>query len=147
VGQAPVPSLDAQVVESRRGSARRVAGFLFFSLFCVSAFLGSFVFFSLPVSVSHHKKAQKYQKKKKKKEQNHTKKNHKSDKKYQERSCLFECLGLDSYCMLYLFSRSFESSCLPSLSRLSCFALFCFFHRRGNAPPFNIFFFQIRFQI
>lgn len=51
VGQAPVPSLDAQVVESRRGHARRVAGFLF-SLFSVSAFSAASSFSSLSPSRS-----------------------------------------------------------------------------------------------
>ena len=60
VGQAPVPSLDAQVVESRRGPARRVAGFLFFlsSPSLVSLLLRGFLAF-LRLGLSSQKFLQK----------------------------------------------------------------------------------------
>jgi hypothetical protein len=57
VGQVPVPSLDAQVAESRRGLARLVAGSPFSSsLFPVSSFSAAVWFPSLSVSVLVTKK-------------------------------------------------------------------------------------------
>jgi hypothetical protein len=57
VGQMPVPSLDAQVAESRRGLARPVSGSPFScSLFAVSSFSATLWFPSLSISVLVTKK-------------------------------------------------------------------------------------------
>lgn len=61
VGQAAVPSLDAQVAESRRGLARLVTGSPFSSsLFPDSSFSAAVWFPSLSFSVLVTKKVQKY---------------------------------------------------------------------------------------
>ena len=62
VGQAAVPSLDAQIAESRRGFARRVAGSLSSSSLCrgflpllLCGFLASSVSISVSILVSKKK--------------------------------------------------------------------------------------------
>src|ERR1700761_3836802 len=67
VGQAAVPSLDAQIAESRRGFARRVAGSLFSSSLCrgfLPLLLCGFLAFSVSILVSKKKKPKKLCKKK-----------------------------------------------------------------------------------
>jgi hypothetical protein len=69
VGQASVPSLDAQVAESRRGPARRVAGVLFFVLLLSLPsllFSAALWFPSLSVSVLITKKRKNTKQKKQK---------------------------------------------------------------------------------
>jgi len=86
VGQASVPSLDAQVVESRRGPARRVAGFLFFSLprLCFSLLLCGSPSFSVSVLVT--KKCKKLKEKNRQIISKPLQKNRKSDKNIKSES-------------------------------------------------------------
>jgi hypothetical protein len=51
VGQAPVPTLDAQITESRRGFARRVAVSLFFFFSFPNFLYSAALWFPSPVSV------------------------------------------------------------------------------------------------
>jgi hypothetical protein len=99
VGQTPVPSLDAQVAESRRGLACLVAGSPFSSsLFAVSFSLAALWFPSLSVSVLVAKNLNNTNKKNRKIMKTAPTKTRKVIKVQANQKSLFNCLLLDPHC-------------------------------------------------